>query len=66
MVVVVVFHVVVVMVVVDPTNLPLKFVIGSGTAEKYMTLSLCGGGGRCWWWWWSKVLFMSHPNFELS
>ena len=35
--------------------------IGSVTAEILLTLSLCGG----WWWWWIKVIFMSHPTFEL-
>ena len=25
-----------------------------------------GGGGGGGWWWWSKVIFMSHPTFELS
>ena len=46
--------VVVVLVLVDPRN--------SGTAEILLTLSFCGGCG----WWWIKVIFMSHPTFELS
>ena len=25
-----------------------------------------GGGGWWWWWWWIKVIFMSHPTYELS
>ena len=40
--------VVVVIVVVDPTNLPLMVEIRSGTSEILMALSL--------WWWWVVVV----------
>ena len=43
-----------------PNKAPDLVKIRLGTAEKLMTLSLCGGGG------WSKVIFMSNPSFELS
>ena len=46
---------VVVIVVVDPRNLPFKFG-RSVTAEILLTLSLCE--------WWSKVIFVSNPTFE--
>ena len=47
--IVVVVHVIVVIVVVDPSNLPLNLVkIGSGTAKILMALSL--------WWWWVVVV----------
>ena len=39
--------------------------IGSVTAEILLTLSSRWVGGG-WWWWWCKVIFVSHPTFQLS
>ena len=41
-------------------NLPTYLSIIAIHPEILLTLSLCGGG-----WWWIKVIFMSHPTFEL-
>ena len=62
--VVVIIVVVVVHVVVDPTNLPLKFGLNRARNSYDMNdiefvVVVCGG-------WWSKVIFVSHPTFELS
>ena len=54
--VLVVIHVVVVIVVVDSTNLPLKF------GYNWVRNSSVIDDIEFVWWWWSKVIFMSEPS----